>query len=457
MKDQETGRAVVLGGGSSGLAAARLLRSEGWSVEVVDSAPAEAWGRPTAAFEEAGCRLHPGARGLPSGEFDLAVASPGIPADAPLFREASAATAVLPELELGASRLRGPLLAITGTAGKSTAVRLASDILVAAGLDAPPCGNYGTPLSDIARLGRADAAVVEASSFQLETTRSFRAEAAVLLNCHPNHLDRHGTMDAYANAKARIFVGSREGDACIVPFREERDWRRRGGGGTWMTFGEAPGADYRLDGLTLITPAGSCELPAEAALVTSAFRPLIPAVAAAVRRWVEAPSAVAEAVAAFRPLPHRMARLGEWGGVEWIEDSKSTCSASLRAALAACAGRRVRLIAGGRPKELDFSALGEAIARTCAGVYLIGEAAALMERDWLGAAPVQACGTLDVALTAAQRDARPGETVLFSPACASFDQFSGYAERGDRMIAWVNSLRNRAENEKRNQCKGDES
>jgi UDP-N-acetylmuramoylalanine--D-glutamate ligase len=424
--------ALILGAGESGFNAAKLLRREGARVTIFDRAcpPGRAEVlRTLGAYVRAAT---PDDR-IPD-DCDLVVTSPGIPPEHPWIKEAQArGLRPIPELELGWSRFRGRVAAITGTNGKSTMVKWMAESLRAAGFRAAPAGNYGPSVCRVL-CDRPDLEwlVIEASSFQLEAAQRFRADIAILLNIAPNHLDRHGTMEAYIAAKARLFAQARERDVCLAP----AEWRARmqetaGGRGIWHTFGPAETDDYRWQGgrvwhrgNALIDLTGSYfdndVLGPHAAAVAGAFH------AAGVSL-----EAAAAAARSFEPLPHRMERVAEVNGVVFINDSKATTLAALRAALA-MAGRPTRLIAGGRLKEIDLSQVKEMLALHASGIYLIGEASKQMASAWSDAAPCVVCGTLEDAMKAAWRDAQPGEAILLSPGCASFDQFESFMERGER-------------------------
>ena len=426
-------RAMVCGLGASGVAAARLLRAEGADVCAVDERDVpESRGR-AATLEALGCAVALGTSTPPAGDFAVAVASPGLPVDgAFLSAVRRRGIPLLSEMELGWSRFRGRTIAVTGSNGKSSVVKALAECLEASGQRAVPCGNYGLPVCQ-AVLDAPDAAwlVIEASSFQLETCAEFRPDVAVLMNVLPNHLDRHGTLEAYARLKARLFARQRAGDFALTP----PEWRVRfrewsGGQGEWRTFGTEAACDFRFaphrlaaGGAAGIDVAGAYfdnEVlgPNAAALFGAALAAGVPA------------ETVAAALRAFRPLPHRAEPVGEYGGVRYVNDSKATNLSALIASVR-MQDRPVWLIAGGRPKETDFSAALPVLKARVRGALLIGEAAAAMAAAWRAAVPCEICGTLDRAVAAARRAAAPGETVLLAPACTSYDQFRAYGERGD--------------------------
>ncbi|MBQ3809991.1 MAG: UDP-N-acetylmuramoyl-L-alanine--D-glutamate ligase, partial [Kiritimatiellae bacterium] len=354
------------------------------------------------------------------------------------------------ELDLGAALWRGRLVAVTGSKGKSSLVKLLADALRAAGLSAEPCGNYGTPLCALADAEEPpDFAVCECSSFQLEWARgSLAPEVAILLNVSQDHLDRHGTMEAYRDAKLSLFAGQGRGGVALLP--------ASGSAGSLaryaelfpdrpapQTFGAEPEADWRWT-------RGGVQHPAtgRAGRVAGSYfdnEVLGPAAAAAVaaldalgltREQIEA------AFRAFEPLPHRMRTVAVRDGVAWIDNSKATSLAALEASVR-MAPRPVLLVAGGRLKE-PLSLRGETLAALgVAKVYAVGECGAAMARAWGAALPAEDCGDLERACAAAARDAaalRPG-CVLLAPGTASFDQFRSFEERGDRFAALARSAR----------------
>lgn len=380
--------ALVLGNGRSGQAAAELLRREGAAVTVLDGA--DVWPA--------------------SGAWDLCVTSPGIALDHPWQRAARAAGVhVVSELQLGARRWRargGRMLAVTGSKGKSSVVKLVADALLLAGTPAVPCGNYGTPLCAVAGDGadpRRTWAVVEVSSFQLETT-TLPADAfvaAALLNLQEDHLDRHGSAAVYHGLKRRLLGMAR----------------------------------VRIDGSARAPlPAADVRLLAGSYFDNPVLRANGLCAVALLRAAGLDDARIAAGFAAFTPLPHRMQTVLERAGVTWVDDSKATSLAALAAGVGMCAGP-VRLIAGGLPKGDDPKSVIPRLRSGAKKVYLIGRCAQQFADAWQDAVPCELCGTLDRAVESARRDARSGETVLLSPGAASFDQFNGYGERGDTFAA----------------------
>lgn len=422
--------AVVLGAGESGSGAALLLRREGARVTVFDRAAPEP---KRADFREIGAELVAAREETPIPmDADLCVVSPGIPIQHPWLVQARAqGLPIIPEFELGWSRFHGKTLAITGTNGKSTMVKWAAESLIAAGLRAAPCGNYGPSVCrTVVERPDLEWLVIEASSFQLEAAVAFRAEIGMLLNLAPNHLDRHGTMGAYVSAKAKVFARVQCGDVCLVP----TEWISRiraesNGAGRWVSFGARDDAEIQWrDGRVL---HGAKEL---VCLDGTYFdNPVLGPHAAALAGAFEMGglpcSALERAARAFQPLPHRMEPVAEIRGVLFIDDSKATTLSAMAAALQ-MARRPVRLICGGLLKQSDLESVKEVLASRARAVYLIGSSANLMRNAWSDVADCRSCGTLEVAVRTAWQEAREGEAILLSPGCASFDQFSNYMERG---------------------------
>jgi len=448
---------LVAGLARSGVAAARALLERGELVIGLDA------GVPPAAEALArdGVELHlddAGGTALLE-RVGAVVKSPGVPAEAHAIAAArERGIPVLGELELAWRLLPNEFVAVTGTNGKTTTVELIGHIHREAGLPAAVAGNVGTAVSSLAgALAQGVTIVCEVSSFQLEDTLAFAPEAAVLLNLSPDHLDRHGTLAAYAKAKLEAFARQDPADVAVLP----ADVAERL---AWAGAGEVPGAARRLR-FGWDAQAELYELDGE---LWWRGRPLIglsemrlrgrhnvenamAAAAACLARGIEART-VRAGLGSFRGVAHRLEEVDELAGVLYVNDSKATNVASTLMALEAFAGRPLHLILGGRGKGQDFSLLREPVARACAGVYLIGEDAAAIAAALANLAPpVLECGELERALRAACAAARceppdgagraPGSpVVLLSPACASFDQFADFEARGERFRELVEKL-----------------
>jgi len=379
-------RAYVFGSkGRSGKAAAALLTRAGWDVTELDGA--DAW---------------------PAGaDPDLCVTAPGVPPTHPWRTTAAAhGVPVISELQLGVEHWRekgGRLLAVTGSKGKSSVVKAVADAL-----GGVACGNYGTPLCEVV-LDRAEGplpwAVVEVSSFQLETTMlpPDAFEAAVVLNLQEDHLDRHGSVEAYHALKRKLLGMAKRAYAPedLVSRAADAEWFR----GTY--FDNPTLMPNGVGAVALMRAAGLDD-----AAVSAAFR-------------------------SFEPLPHRFETVYERDGVVWIDDSKATSIAALAAGvgMAQSKGLRVRLVAGGLAKGDDPREACGVLSSAVEKVYLIGASADVFAAAWRGTVPCEICGTLEAAVAEACREARAGEAVLLSPGTASFDQFKNFEERGDRFAA----------------------
>ncbi len=421
---------LVVGLARSGCAAAEALAGRGERVIGVDSA------RPDVErLRGAGVEVHLESDGLATLEVARCVVkSPGVPATAPVIAAARArGVAVIGELELGWRLLPNEFIAVTGTNGKTTTVELVGHVHREAALPVAVAGNVGAALSGLVGRVAPDATVVcEVSSFQLEDASAFAPEAAVLLNLTPDHLDRHGSMDAYRSAKLRVFARQGNDDVAVAPL-EFDGGRDLGGCARRVPFGR--GVDAALSERAEMLWWEDEPLVAVSELRLRGSHNVDNAMAAAavcLARGIPL-DAVRAALRSFAGVAHRLEEVGCIDGVTYVNDSKATNVASALVALASFPAASVHLIAGGLAKGQDFAALREAVGATCLAVYLIGRDAGSIRSALEGVdTPVRDCGDLERALSAAAAAARPGETVLLSPACASFDQFSDFEERGER-------------------------
>ena len=430
---------LVLGLARSGRAAAALLARIGARVTVYD-----------AAVEGERAR----AEGLPAGvtavggpeppryrDFDTVVASPGFRLDPD--------PKLLPEVELAAAHLQAPLVGVTGTNGKSTTTVLIGEMLQRSGERALVGGNLGTALCSL--VGEpADRIVAELSSFQLEHARALRAHTAVLTNLAPDHLDRHGTLEAYGAAKARLAELQHWDDALVYnlddPWARATAERAPARGIPFSERAAQLDAGAFLDGKDLVVALDGREVVrvARDALSAASCAPLANALAAAACAAAcgARPEAIASALEQFEGLPHRGRRVCTRGGVQWIDDSKATNPAAAAASLGAQRAPVV-WIAGGRNKDLDFAPLRDALRGKpggMRGVLLYGEAAGALEEALTGAAALERVETLDQAVQRAAELARPGDVALLAPACTSFDQFPSFEARGDHFAAAARAL-----------------
>jgi UDP-N-acetylmuramoylalanine--D-glutamate ligase len=365
------------------------------------------------------------------GDVRTVVKSPGVPRDAPVVCAARArGLAVVGELELAWRLLGNDFVAVTGTNGKTTTVELIGRIHREAELDVAVAGNVGLALSALlvpGRLAPAATIVCEASSFQLEDTVEFAPDAAVLLNISDDHLDRHGSMDAYRAAKLEIFARQDAGDVAVAP----EGLRIPGGAARRVRFGSGPTAELgERDGRLWW---GSSDLLGTDEIRLRGHHNRLNAMAAAavtLARGVPV-DAVRAGLRGFAGVPHRLEEVAALGGVLYVNDSKATNVAGTLVALASFPPASVHLILGGQGKGQSFMPLRSVVASRCAGVYLIGEDAPSIAAA-LGDPPARRCGDLESAVAQAGRAAGPGQVVLLSPACASFDQFTDFEQRGDR-------------------------
>jgi UDP-N-acetylmuramoylalanine--D-glutamate ligase len=439
---------LIVGLARSGVAAALALREALPRSRVVatdSGSPKEAAER-RERLAEAGVEVHvdtDGTQLLASEEAPRTlVKSPGVPNDAPVVAEARRrGIAVVGELELGWRMLPNHFVAVTGTNGKTTTTELLGAIYRAAGRPVEVAGNVGRPLTSLAReIDDSVTIVCEASSFQLEDTTKLAPDVALFLNFSEDHLDRHASMAAYLAAKMRIFANQTAPDVAVLNVAEPALAEAGRGHGRIVWFGREAQCDLRLVEDRLEWRGSPVITVDEIKLRgTQNLENAMGAAATALADGVE-PGAVLEALRSFAGLPHRMEYVRELGGVTYVNDSKATNVAAAAAALESFAGG-VHAILGGSLKGGDFVGLAQAVRERCARCYLIGEAAERLAQDLANTrVDLVHAGDLDRAVAEAARRATPGETVLLAPACASFDQFTDYAERGERFRALVQAL-----------------
>jgi len=385
------------------------------------------------------------------GRARCVVKSPGVPREAPVIAAAQARGArVIGELELAWRLLPNRFLAVTGTNGKTTVAELLGHVWRSAGEPVAVAGNVGTPLASLAGgLDPAVTVVCEASSFQLEDTEAFAPECGVLLNLSPDHLDRHRDLDDYRAAKLRLFANQGNDDVCVFDgsdptlravdlggcarrlafcrdARDSDDCACAIAGTAIELWGEPL---VRLDELSLLGPHNAANAMAAA----------VAAAALGIGR-----DPIASALRSFPGVPHRLERVGERGGVLYVNDSKATNPAAAAAALASFGERPVRAILGGSLKGGDFAELAVPVAEHCASCHLIGPAAAQLERDlataWSAGVERHTHEGLAEAFAAATEATRPGDVVLLAPACASFDAYRDFEQRGEHFRALFDAL-----------------
>jgi UDP-N-acetylmuramoylalanine--D-glutamate ligase len=422
---------LIVGLARSGQAAAALLHARGEEVVATDRAPAE---RLRAQLPD-GVEVHAGTDGVALLERVRAVVkSPGVPATAPVVAHARArGIPVLGELELAWRCVPNDVIAVTGTNGKTTTVELIGHLHREAGVPVAVVGNVGTPYASLGPAGPGriapDAVVVcECSSFQLEDTVAFAPDAAVLLNLDSDHLDRHGSLDAYHAAKLQVFARQGNDDLAVAP--DDLGVEDLGGCARRVCFGDSPEDELSLRAGTLWWDTEPLLRTGELALRgPHNVRNAMAAAGVALARGLDA-EAVRAGLRTFAGVPHRLEEVAIRDGVTYINDSKAT---NVAAALVALASFEVPVhaIMGGRGKDEDYAPLRDAVAAHAAAVYLIGEEAEAIAAVLDGTVTLHRCGDLEHAMAAARAAARPGEVVLLAPACASYDQFENFEARGE--------------------------
>jgi UDP-N-acetylmuramoylalanine--D-glutamate ligase len=391
--------------------------------------------------EELGVELRVGGHeGVEWAKSDVIVMSPGVPFLGEIRAARDGGVEVIGEMELASRFVKAPIAAIGGTNGKSTTTTLVQRMLEATEKRVFAGANLGTPACEAAN-GDWDYVVFEVSSFQLEHAPTFRPNVCVLLNVTEDHLDRYDSFEEYARTKGNAFVNQAAGDVAIVPVRDavcEREARR--GQGTLVTFGA--GGDWDVRGRSVVERAtGTTYDLAQVALHGRHNLENGAAALAAARGMGASEDALKQGLAAFQPLGHRMALVRELGGVKFYDDSKGTNVGASVTALLGLEEERAVLIAGGRDKLGSYEPLVQALAAKGRAVIVIGEAAERISKAVGNRLPVMRARTMQEAVARARGFARPGDAVLLSPACSSFDMFTSYAHRGDEFAAAVRALR----------------
>ena len=437
--DVNNKRVLVVGLGKSGVASALFLKARGARVTVSDTKPQDELKNEIPVLLDQGIAVETGGHGERTfrGQ-DLIVVSPGVPVDSPLLVQArSLGEKVIGEIELAAEFFPGKIVAITGSNGKTTTTTLAGEILAAGGLSTVVGGNIGTPAISLVGQATADTtAVLEVSSFQLETIQKFRPQIAVVLNVTPDHLDRHRTFAAYADAKARIFENQRPEDFAVLNaddptcvemasgtkarvfwFSRKNEVKQ----GTYVGEGRILFRDSRRQREIMLLS----DIPLKGA---HNVENVLAAVCVGVLSTVE-PAQIRKAVVNFKAVEHRLEYIATIRGVEYYNDSKATnVDATIKAVESFPAN--IHLILGGKDKGGDYSVLNDLLRQRVKRVYTIGAAAAKIEGQIEGAAEIVHAETLANAVKRASESAQPGDVVLLAPACASFDQFRSYEHRG---------------------------
>ncbi len=439
--------ALVIGLAETGLAVTRRLRSEGWDVTVVEDTPGanDAYARRAAAVRASGGRLAeaPTAAAIRAdvGAADLVVPSPLVRLDhTALVAAGAAGVPVRSEIDLAGERATAPIVAVTGTNGKTTVTTLTAAMLAASGRRVVAAGNLGRPLIDAVD-DAVDVIVAEVSSFQLACSETFHPRVGVVLAITPDHLDWHGTYEQYVVAKARI-TRCQDANDMLVFDADDSDVAAIAAAGRARALGfsrrrDAVGYAREIDGRLVATdgePMANVD-DMRRALVHDRTNALASGLAALAAGATTA--GVRAALATYETLPHRVALVGEASGVQWYDDSKATNPDATLHALESFDS--VVLLAGGRNKGLDLSVLGRASSRL-RGVVAFGEAGPEVARAFADSVPTETVDSMHDAVHAAARLARPGDAVLLSPACASFDAYANYGARGDDFAAEVAQL-----------------
>jgi UDP-N-acetylmuramoylalanine--D-glutamate ligase len=431
---------AVLGAGLSGAAAALLLKDEGADVTILDSAQEKELLKSTVENLKAhGVRVICGAAAdQDSSKYDFVVASPGIDPTAPLAANfLSRNMEIIGELELGWRSCEIPVIAVTGTNGKTTTTELLAQMLNEAGQKTIACGNIGKPLSEVAREKKnLDVLTVEVSSFQLETIKSFRPSIAVWLNFAPDHLDRYHSVAEYRAAKLRIFENQTADDVAVVNASESLPEIRP----RQITFSAYTNrADFRFSEGAIVYNNKPVLRLAEAKLRGAHnIENMMAALAVGMARGLPFEKMVSP-LCAYEPRPHRCEFIRQVNGVDYVNDSKATNLDAVEKALSA-QSKPVILIAGGKDKGFSFEPLRALVKEKVRSSVLIGEMAERIARDWEGAVKTELAASLADAVERARAAAKSGEVVLFSPGTSSFDMFKSYADRGDQFRALVQSL-----------------
>ena len=441
-------RVLVVGLGKSGVASALFLKARGAKVTVSDTkSPAELKDA-IPALLDAGIAVETGGHGERTFQGqDLIVVSPGVPVDAaPLVQARALGEKVIGEVELAAQFFPGNIVAITGSNGKTTTTTLAGEIISAGGYPAVVGGNIGTPAISLIEGSNAETiAVLEVSSFQLETIETFRARIAIILNITPDHLDRHRTFDAYTDAKARIFLNQQADDFAVLnaddPTCVKLAGRTRAQVFWFSRKKEVQQGAYVKDGRLLFRgPNGQQEIMLVSEVPLKGLHNVenvLAAICAGALIGVK-PEQIRRAASRFKAVEHRLQYIATIRGVEYYNDSKATnVDATIKALESFPAN--IHLILGGKDKGSDYTVLNDLLRQRVKRVYTIGAAAAKIESQIKGPDVVHA-ETLENAVKQAAHSAQAGDIVLLAPACASFDQFRSYEHRGQVFVEVVTTL-----------------
>ncbi len=447
--DLKNKRVLVVGLGKSGVASALFLKSRGAQVTVSDTKPQDQLQEEIPLLLDQGIAVETGGHGERTfrGQ-DLIVVSPGVPVDArPLVQARALGETVIGEIELATQFFPGPIVAITGSNGKTTTTTLAGEMVTAGGHRAVVGGNIGTPAISLIQGATSETiAVLEVSSFQLETIQKFHPKIAVILNITPDHLDRHHTFAAYVEAKARIFENQTADDFAVLnaddPTCLELAPRTRGQTFWFSRKKEVNQGAYVREGQIVFRDTGG---PQEVMLVSEIglkgahnVENVLAAVCVGMLLHCQ-PGRIRETVQNFKAVEHRIEYVATIGGVEYYNDSKATnVDATIKALESFPAN--IHLILGGKDKDSDYTQLNDLLRQRVKQVYTIGAAAGKIESHIGGAAKIIHAVTLENAVKQAAKSAQAGDVVLLAPACASFDQFRNYQHRGQVFKETVRAL-----------------
>jgi UDP-N-acetylmuramoylalanine--D-glutamate ligase len=444
-------RVLVVGLGKSGISAAHFLRSLGARVTVSDSRDAVALAAEIPALLDAGIMVETGGHGLLTfRRSDLIVVSPGVPMDTPELKQVIAfGLPVIGELELAARFLKGKVIAITGSNGKTTTTTLVGEILKAAGKDTLVGGNIGLPVIELVGVSSEESInVLEVSSFQLETVEEFHPWISVVLNITPDHLDRHGSFENYAAAKARITERQEAADFLVLNAEDKATQMIAGKtrAQVYWFSGRRPikqGAFVHGESIVFIAKEGGrtepimpvSEIPLKGA---HNVENVLAAVCVARLAGVSA-EVIRGTVRSFKAVAHRLEFVADVRGVAYYNDSKATnVDATMKAVASFDDG--IHLILGGKDKDSDYTQMAALLKERVKVVYTIGSAAEKIEHQLRGVVKMKSAGTMAVAVQDAAASAVPGDVVLLAPACSSFDQFDNYEHRGRVFRELVHAL-----------------
>ena len=432
-------RVLVVGLGKSGVASALFLHERGARVTVSDAKAEEQLRNEIPKLLDKGVAVETGGHGERTfRQQDLIVVSPGVPTDSEALKQALAlGIPVIGEIELASRFLKGRIIAITGSNGKTTTTSLAGEVVAAGGLKPQVGGNIGTPAISLVGASTADGYVVlEVSSFQLETIQSFRPYVAVVLNISPDHLDRHGSMEAYTAAKRRIFENQTKEDFAVLNADDPTCVEMAKGIQAqvyWFSRRKetAPGAYVRGERIFLRDQQGEREIMPVGEIPLKGAHNLENVLAAVCIGGIvgSEPARIRRAVKEFKAVEHRLEYVATVNGVEYYNDSKATnVDATIKALESFPAN--IHIILGGKDKGAPYTPLVPLLRERAKRVYTIGAAAPKIEEEISGAADIVKAGTIDVAVRKAAENAAAGDIVVLAPACASFDQFDNYEHRG---------------------------